>query len=101
KYGLNGTIPAGTSSRVGSSAIRLAEGTTRCPRSSKNRRYRRAISADSMSGILLVIGTVIDDHVSRLDHPAACAPAQLPGIAGVRDLEIGLDGRAELLLAVG
>ena len=32
KYGLNGTIPALTSSSVGSSAIRLADGTTVCPR---------------------------------------------------------------------
>ena len=35
KYGLNGTIPALTSSSVGSSAIREADGTTVCPRSPK------------------------------------------------------------------
>ena len=32
---MNGTMPAGTSSRVGSSAMSDADGTTRCPRSSK------------------------------------------------------------------
>jgi hypothetical protein len=48
KYGLNGTIPAFTSSSVGSSAIRPADGTTVCPRSSKKPRKRRATSADSM-----------------------------------------------------
>src|ERR1035441_3619722 len=50
KYGLNGCIPALTSSSVGSSAIRLAEGTTVWPRCSKYVRKRRAISADSISG---------------------------------------------------
>jgi len=35
KYGLNGCIPAFTSSKVGSSATRLAEGTTVCPCCSK------------------------------------------------------------------
>src|SRR4051812_10671879 len=54
KYGLNGTIPALTRSSVGSSAIRLAEGTILCPRSSKKRRKRRAISADSIVAILCV-----------------------------------------------
>ena len=34
KYGLKGTMPAGTRSRVGSSAMSDAEGTTVCPRSS-------------------------------------------------------------------
>src|SRR3954467_15542438 len=47
-------MPALTSSSVGSSAIRLAEGTTSCPRSSKKRRKRRAISADSISVAVLV-----------------------------------------------
>lgn len=50
KYGLNGTMPALTSSRVGSSATRDADGTTVWPRSSKKRSQRRRISADSMSG---------------------------------------------------
>src|SRR5690606_24918357 len=53
KYGLNGTMPALTSSSVGSSATRLAEGTTVCPFSSKKRRKRRAISADSISAAIL------------------------------------------------
>ena len=35
KYGLNGTMPALTSSSVGSSATRLADGTTVCPRCAK------------------------------------------------------------------
>ena len=35
KNGLNGCMPAFTSSRVGSSAMRLAEGTTVCPCCSK------------------------------------------------------------------
>ena len=35
KYGLNGCIPAFTRSRVGSSAITDADGTTVCPRSEK------------------------------------------------------------------
>ena len=35
KYGLNGCIPALTRSRVGSSAISDADGTTVCPRSEK------------------------------------------------------------------
>jgi hypothetical protein len=35
KYGLNGCIPAFTSSNVGSSAISEADGTTVCPRFSK------------------------------------------------------------------
>src|SRR5437868_9871498 len=48
-------MPAGTSSSVGSSAIRLAEGTTLCPRSSKKRRKRRAISADSISAAILYV----------------------------------------------
>src|SRR3954467_12858976 len=75
KYGLNGTMPALTSSRVGSSATRLAEGTTVCPRSSKNPRKRRAASADSISVAILV---VLDDRVTRLEHPAR------PGGPGVR-----------------
>src|SRR3569833_769447 len=47
-------MPALTSCSVGSSATRLAEGTTSCPRSSKKRRYRRASSADSISVVVLV-----------------------------------------------
>ena len=43
-------MPAGTSSRVGSSAMSDAEGTTVCPRSSKKLSQRRRISADSISG---------------------------------------------------
>ena len=35
KYGLNGTMPAGTSSSVGSSEIRLALGTRVCPLATK------------------------------------------------------------------
>src|SRR5215475_5385567 len=52
KYGLNGAIPALTSSSVGSSATRLAEGTTVWPCCSKKLRKRRTISADSMAAIL-------------------------------------------------
>src|SRR6516225_4445603 len=52
KYGLNGCMPAFTSSRVGSSAIRLADGTTVCPCCSKKVRKRRTISADSIGAIL-------------------------------------------------
>src|SRR3954469_14146426 len=48
-------MPALTRSSVGSSAMRLAEGTTVCPRSSKKRRKRRAISADSMSAAILYL----------------------------------------------
>src|SRR5689334_6279904 len=53
-------MPAFTSRSVGSSATRLAEGTTVCPRSSKKRRKRRAISADSISAaILYVVDSVL------------------------------------------
>src|SRR5660398_229985 len=45
KYGLNGTIPALTSSSVGSSAIRDADGTTVCPRVAKWSRKRGRIPA--------------------------------------------------------
>src|SRR3954463_1773847 len=48
KNGLNGTIPALTSSSVGSSATRLALGTTGCSRASKWARKRRRISAVCM-----------------------------------------------------
>src|SRR5690606_36838950 len=93
KYGLNGTMPALTSSRVGSSATRLAEGTTRCPRSSKNARKRRATSADSISVAILVVvsGVVVDDRVTRLEHPAA------GGQLGVRRSLVHADGLAQLL----
>jgi hypothetical protein len=52
KYGLNGTIPALTKSKFGSSAIRDAEGTTVCSSfslfpDSKKRNQRARISADS------------------------------------------------------
>src|SRR5690606_38762866 len=66
-------MPAGTSSSVGSSAIRLAEGTTVCPRSEKKRRKRRAISADSISAaVLFVVGLGWVD----------CAAAGLEGSRG-------------------
>src|SRR5699024_2710066 len=48
------TMPAGTSRRVGSSATRLAEGTTVCPFFSKKLRKRRAISADSIDALLRI-----------------------------------------------
>ena len=47
---LEGHHARGTSSRVGSSAMSDAEGTTVCPRSSKKLSQRRRISADSISG---------------------------------------------------
>src|SRR5438067_13564234 len=46
KYGLNGTMPALTSSSVGSSAISEADGTTVWPLRSKWPRNRFAISSD-------------------------------------------------------
>ena len=46
KYGLNGTMPALTSSSVGSSAISDADGTTVCPLRSKKARNRDRMSAD-------------------------------------------------------
>src|ERR1700712_3449294 len=48
KYGFSGTMPAGTSSSVGSSEISDADGTTVCPLLSKYARKRRLISADCM-----------------------------------------------------
>src|SRR5881227_4009139 len=48
-------MPALTSSRVGSSAISEAEGTTVWPRSSKKRRNRRRISADLMPPTSLLV----------------------------------------------
>src|SRR3954470_5645755 len=48
KYGLNCTMPALTSSSVGSSATTDADGTTVCPRDSKKRRKRSRISAEFM-----------------------------------------------------
>src|SRR5688572_10877336 len=50
KYGLNWTIPAVVKRRDGSFGIRDEEGTTVCPRSSKNERNRRRISLPSTSG---------------------------------------------------
>src|SRR5699024_6957137 len=47
-------MPAGTNRRVGSSATRLAEGTTVCPFFSKKLRKRRAISADSIDALLRI-----------------------------------------------
>src|SRR5690625_604538 len=47
-------MPAGTSSSVGSSATRLAEGTTVCPFFSKKLRKRRAISAVSIDALLCI-----------------------------------------------
>src|SRR3954469_16182142 len=52
KYGLNGTMPALTSSSVGSSAISDADGTTACPRLSKTLSPPPRISGDSLSGPL-------------------------------------------------
>ncbi len=49
KYGLNWTMPAVVSSRVGSSGMREELSTTRCPRPAKNSRNRRLISLLSTS----------------------------------------------------
>src|ERR1700739_1781641 len=72
KYGLNGCIPALTSNRVGSSATRLADGTTVCPRCSKYLRKRRTISAASITAIL------------HLDMPAL-RPARDFGLISARE----------------
>ena len=48
KYGLNGTMPALTNSRVGSSSSSDADGTGAWPRSVKKRRKRLRISAESI-----------------------------------------------------
>src|SRR5207342_1935989 len=48
KYGLNGTMPALTNSRVGSSYSSGELGTTVWPRLEKNLNHRRRISADSI-----------------------------------------------------
>jgi hypothetical protein len=53
KYGLNGTMPALTNSRFGSSSSSDADGTTVWSRLSKNRRNRRRTSAVSIRGALL------------------------------------------------
>jgi len=72
-------MPALTSSSVGSSAIRLAEGTTSCPRSSKKRRKRRAISADSISVVVLVyFGLRVESE--------RIAQLVLAGVHGVSDV---------------
>src|SRR5919107_1284775 len=52
KYGTNGTMPALTNSRLGSSNSSGALGTTVWPLSPKNRNHRRRISAVSMGVIL-------------------------------------------------
>src|SRR6478735_9410988 len=78
-------MPAGTRSSVGSSAIRLAEGTMVCPRFSKKRRKRRAISADSMSAAILyvvvigVLNSVEPEPGSQLGFPLGRA---VQGVAG-------------------
>src|SRR5438309_11078248 len=51
-------MPALTSSRVGSSAISDADGTTVWPRSSKKRRNRRRISADLIAPTSLLLPVV-------------------------------------------
>src|SRR3954463_14807499 len=94
-------MPAGTSSSVGSSAIRLAEGTTVCPFFSKNRRYRRATSADSMLPVLALVD-LIDGRVARrvLDGSGPQNLVRLsPGIDRWRLVEG--DGLAELGLTFG
>src|SRR3954467_411736 len=48
-------MPAGTSSSVGSSAMRDAGGTTVWPRSSKKRRNRRRISSDLIGPTSLLV----------------------------------------------
>src|SRR3954467_13478932 len=48
-------MPAGTSSSVGASAIRDADGTAVWPRSSKKRRNRRRISADLIGPTSLLV----------------------------------------------
>src|SRR5689334_7718736 len=72
KYGLNGTMPALTSSRVGSSAIRLALGTTGWPERSKCPRKRCWISSDrivqpqSLAELRLPLGHALPDILAEL-----------------------------------
>src|SRR3954451_21022445 len=73
KYGLNGTMPALTSSSVGSSAISDADGTTVWPLLSKCPRKRLAISSDR-----IVEPEPFAQLLLPLGHPLADVLAELP-----------------------
>src|SRR5690606_11671665 len=92
RLGLNGIQQSLTGARVGASATRLAVGTTRCPLSSRITRKRRATCANSFSVAFLVVvsGVVVDDRVTRLEHPSA------GGQLGVRRSLVHADGLAQL-----
>src|SRR5674536_201372 len=80
KYGLNGTIPALTSSSVGSSAIRDADGTTVCPRVAKWSRKRRRISAVGIGSPPMGLGVMARP---RRGH-RGCRPGRAPRAARAR-----------------
>src|SRR5689334_25184225 len=102
KYGLNGTMPALTSSSVGSSAIRLALGTTVCPLRSKCPRKRDRISSDRIvepqpvPQLLLALGHaethLLAEPADRVAETAERADDALRHAAG-REL---LGGRGQL-----
>src|SRR5688500_17867746 len=73
KYGLNGTIPALTSSRVGSAAISDADGTTLWSRAAKWSRNLRWISSERMDLLFrrLVEAQSGYQLVLALGHPLA------------------------------
>src|ERR1700712_2542991 len=105
KYGLNGTIPATVNSRVGSSLIREADGTTVWPAFSKCPRKRRRISWVCITHLYLPVEILFcKEHRSR-NRPAASHPAngtarqemtapsgRPPGGAGGRTLPGGRAG---------